>query len=117
MENGEAIAMVYLTLFIFGLAYDRAVGLIERSSYARFVNTALLVVIGTIVTLAAATPLIGVKNAVLVLGAFVASGLPMAAGSYIRQIKLQHHDDAQSKTIAQEEFDDQTKNERIHDAQ
>lgn len=116
MESG-LIAIVYLSLLVFGLSYDWIVGQIERSSYAKFVNTALLVIIGTIVTLAAAIPLIGVKNAVLALGAFAASGLPMAAGSYIRQIKLQHQDDAQSKTIAQEEFDDQEKSKRLRDAE
>lgn len=73
----------YVALFTFGVAYDQIVGYLEEKSLDDG-YTSDLVVVGTAVTLLGALPLIGLKKTALTLGAFVASGLPMAVGSKLR---------------------------------
>lgn len=101
METGEGwkIGMMLVLLLGFGLAYNEAVARVERSRYSRWVNTALLVVMGVMVTIACTLPMIGWKDTLIVFGCFAASGAPMAAGSYLRQIRRHQEDYQQAKAL------------------
>lgn len=111
MEMGWKIGAVLTILVLFGLAYNQAVAWLERSSFRRWVNTALLVVVGVTITLVGAIALIGWANALLVLACFAASGGPMFFGSYIRQVQEHHAEEAKIKEF----LNDESKAGRVHD--
>jgi len=74
-----------LALVVFGILYDQLVSWLERQGWSRG-GTSLLVVCGTLVTLAAASVVIGIDDVLLMLGLFAASGTPMIVGSLVRYI-------------------------------
>lgn len=80
-------------LVLFGLAFNRWVGKIEQADpdhgYA-----AIWVVAGVLVTLLITAPIIGWQNTAIVLVAFIASGLPMIAGSISRHLAARQRDRA-----------------------
>ena len=76
-----------LVLFIFGLGYDFFVTVLERRPRSHNGFTSLLVVLGTLVTLLATLPLVGLQNFLIVLVAFAASGIPMIFGSISRYMR------------------------------
>ena len=102
MEMGWKIAAVLMILAGLGTAYNWAVAKLERSRYHRFVNTALLVVVGVAFTVILSSLLIGLSNAMLIGACFMASGLPMFLGSYIRQIQSHAHEEERIKRITAE---------------
>jgi hypothetical protein len=76
------ILAVYLGLALFSTGYNALIARLEREGYLEgFVS--LSVAAGTAVTIAA-TAVFSWQFAVLCLGAFVASGLPMMVGSIFR---------------------------------
>ena len=84
MENGRILGAigVYSLALTFGIFYNWAIGIVERRKMLEGL-TWLQVVVGVAVTLALATILIGIEI-LWVIGAFAASGLPMAIGSLYR---------------------------------
>lgn len=111
MEMGWKIGAILITLLMFGLAYNHAIAWLERSNFRRWVNTALLVVVGVMITLVGAIALIGWMNALLVLGCFAASGGPMFIGSYIRQVQDQQTEERKIKEL----LNDEAQTRRIYD--
>lgn len=83
MNLGFDLAMVMGGLLLFGIGYNAFVGWLEREGYDQG-YTALLVVVGTMVTLAGAMLLIGIEATIKVTLCFVASGTPMIIGSIAR---------------------------------
>lgn len=76
---------VYLALFVAGLFYDGLVTWLERRGYLHGF-TALFVVGGVLITLAGVA-VIDPVAALISLGAFAASGLPMVSGSIWRYVR------------------------------
>ena len=82
---------VYGGLFAFGSAYNAIIGRLERNGLDEG-YTSDLVVGGVLVTVAATAPLVGIRRAAFVLGAFVASGLPMSIGAKIRYRRMRERE-------------------------
>ncbi len=76
---------VLSALVLFGAAYNRVVAMAERRGWMEGF-TSLAVAVGTLITLAGAAAISWVA-ALIVLACFVASGLPMMAGSIWRYIE------------------------------
>lgn len=95
------IALVLTGLFVFGLAYNAFVGWLESADRNRG-YTALLVVAGTIATLAGYAILASLKQALLVAACFTASGLPMIIGSIWRHMQYREHEEREIREIARE---------------
>lgn len=94
--------MIILTiLFLFGVGYNEFVEWLEENGYDRG-YTSLLVVFGTMVTVGMAGFLIGWQNAIRLLMAFGASGLPMIIGSIERYVRERSEDELWGRQIAQE---------------
>ena len=87
-------------LFLFGLGYDRFVGWLERNGYERGV-TALLVVVGTMITLLPILGIWGIKAFFRTFSLFAASGSPMIAGSVWRYLAERDEELAASKRAAE----------------
>lgn len=79
------IVGVYAVLLLFGVGYNLLIAWMERKRYLHGF-TAFAVVAGVLVTLAGVA-LVNWQAALLVLGAFCASGAPMVIGSIIRYVK------------------------------
>ncbi len=79
------ILAIYLALILFGIGFNLLVAGMEKRGYLEGF-TSLAVVVGTLVTLGGLA-VIWWPAAVLALGAFAASGLPMVAGSIWRYIQ------------------------------
>jgi NADH:ubiquinone oxidoreductase subunit 3 (subunit A) len=92
MVNGSNLFLIYLVLFVFGVEYNELVAWLERQGYDRG-YTALLVVGGVLVTLLGVSALIGFEAAAIVLGSFVASGMPMIVGSMQREARKRKEDE------------------------
>lgn len=86
MEFGWNLAAVMAGLLVFGVGYNAFVAWLEREGHAEG-YVALLVVVGTLVTLAGAAMLIGMEAVVQVGLCFVASGMPMIIGSCARHVR------------------------------
>lgn len=87
-ENQHEISKTRVTavlggLSIFGLAYNWMVSRIEDKGYDEG-YTSDLVVAGTLITVLATWPILGLRGVAVVLAAFVASGGPMSIGSKAR---------------------------------
>ena len=79
------ILAIYLALVLFGIGFNLLIEAMERRGYLEgFVS--LAVAVGVLVTLGGVA-VIWWPAAVLALGAFAASGLPMVAGSIWRYIQ------------------------------
>lgn len=76
----------YLTLFLFGVLFNRLVQQLGRK-YGDHGYTAWLVVIGVGFTIIGVLPQIGLRNGLQLLLAFVASGSPMIAGDVLRHLR------------------------------
>jgi MFS family permease len=94
MENGITLtiqpmplAIMVLSLLIFGYLYDRFVGWLERRPHGHQGFTALLVMLGVAVTVTATLPLIGLEDYLVLVVAFLASGIPMITGSIVRYMR------------------------------
>lgn len=83
--NFGLISAVYAALFVFGFVYNLVVTWLERNGYDEG-YTAILVVIGSLVTLGGAA-IIDWRGALVALGAFAASGFWMVAGSCWRHVR------------------------------
>lgn len=81
--NWLVFALVALGLVIFGLGVNALVGILERLG-ALEGRRALLVVLGVFGTLVGAVFVVGLVPAVVVGLLFVASGIPMIGGEWIR---------------------------------
>ena len=79
------VLVIYLALIIFGIIYNQVVGWMERRKYLEG-YTSLAVGLGVLVTVGAVA-VFSWAYALLVLGSFCASGLPVAAGSIWRHMK------------------------------
>jgi hypothetical protein len=80
----QVFGVILVALFWFGVAYNAWVGDLRERKEG---YTALLVVVGVIVTLLGAA-LINWQAALIVFACFAASGLPMVLGDIQRTIKL-----------------------------
>ncbi len=87
---------VGLALFVGSIFYDRLVGWLERTGRDRG-YTALLVVIGTAVTLAGLAIVAGLDLALLAAGLFAFSGAPMLYGSVRRYQDSRAEDELRAK--------------------
>lgn len=74
------------TLFGFGIAYNYFVSRLNRRGWSEG-YTAMLVVVGVSITVIGSIAMIGMTNALYMLAAFVASGLPMIAGDVLRHVR------------------------------
>lgn len=79
------VSGVVCALLLFGVGYNQMIGLAERRGWLEGF-TSLAVAFGAAITLIGAA-LISWPAAVIVLGCFVASGLPMILGSMARYIR------------------------------
>ena len=84
IESSQVLA-IYLSLIIFGIIYNQMISWMERKHYLEG-YTAIAVAMGVLVTLGM-TAIFNWAYALLALGSFCASGLPMIAGSIWRHIK------------------------------
>lgn len=78
------VLAVYVGLFIFGIIFNVVVTFAERRGWMEG-YTSLAVVLGVLVTIGAVA-LISWQFALVTLGAFAFSGLPMVAGSIGRHV-------------------------------
>lgn len=85
------ITAVMTGLGFFGVAYNWLVSRIEAKGYDEG-YTSDLVVLGTLVTVVAVAPLLGLRRTVIVLTAFVASGGPMSVGSKMRYRRMRERE-------------------------
>lgn len=83
--NSGTILAVYLALLLFGMGFNWLVAWAETKKYMEG-YTAFAVVAGVGITLAV-TAIFSPIYALITLGAFAASGLPMVAGSIYRHVK------------------------------
>jgi ACR3 family arsenite efflux pump ArsB len=93
--------MIFLGLFLFGIAYNAFVAWLERAALDRG-YTAILVVVGTLVTLGGYALLAGWEQALTVLLCFVASGTPMIAGSIWRYVTRRQQEEKSLETLVRE---------------
>jgi len=108
MERNMHLTIAVLTgLFVFGLAYNALVAWLESADRNRG-YTALLVVAGTMATLAGYATLASLEQALLVGACFTASGLPMIIGSIWRHIRYREHEEREIREIAREIANGQT---------
>ena len=82
--NWGLLAAIYLGLLLFGVGFNALIAWTERKGYLQG-YTSLFVALGVSVTILAMT-LIDPSFALATLGAFVASGAPMIAGSIWRHM-------------------------------
>lgn len=82
---------ILTSLFIFGVAYNAFVSWLERQGYDRG-YTAILVVVGTLVTVVGAGLRLGTRSVAWILTCFAASGTPMIAGSIWRYVAQRQRD-------------------------
>jgi hypothetical protein len=76
---------VFGALVLFGLGYNALVAWLERKHYTEgFLS--LVVALGVLVTLAGVA-ILSIEAALLTLGAFIATGVPMIVGSIVRYIQ------------------------------
>lgn len=92
------IALVYVGLLVFGIAFNALIAWSERRKYLEG-YVALAVVAGVLCTLAGVA-LIDFTAALLVLGAFVCSGAPMVAGSIARHVEARRKEQEYVKSSA-----------------
>ena len=94
----ESVWEVFGGLFVFGFVYNLAVEFLERKGYDEG-YTAILVVTGTLVTLAGVA-IVHWGAALLTLGAFAASGFWMVLGSWWRHVRARRNgQDAQREEV------------------
>ena len=82
-EKWQTTIPILAALALFGVIYNHWVAQLENNGHDRG-YMAFIVAAGVLVTLLGATFLVGVEVAVWTLLCFVASGLPMIAGSISR---------------------------------
>ncbi len=92
IANGTGLGIAFIALLAFGFAYNLIVERFQKRTQ-RF--TAEMVVGGVLVTVLVSGLFIGFTNMAIVLILFVASGLPMIIGSWIRSAR----DDEEAKRI------------------
>ncbi len=102
IQIGKEMAMAFLFLLLFGVGYNLLVEYFQRRTQH---FTAEFVVVGVVVTVLVSGFMIGWINAAIVLGLFVASGVPMIFGSWIRTAR----DEEDAKRIAQDSLRELTK--------
>lgn len=91
MGNGWALFGMGLGLAVFGVAYNALTAWLERN--ARHEGyTALLVVGGVFITVAASALVIGLQSALVVGAGFVCSGTPMIIGSVHRHVMMRERE-------------------------
>jgi len=95
MLNSTGLGIAFIILFIFGILYNSMVERFQKRSQR---YTAELVAGGVIVTVTISGFFIGWNNAGVVLLLFVADGLPMIIGSWLRGVR----DDEEAKKIQKE---------------
>lgn len=91
------ILAVYLGLILFGVGYNALVSWLDREGYVEG-YLAFIVAIGVAVSLAGVA-LLSWQAALLALGAFTASGIPMIIGSVSRYVKRRR---AAQQTLSRE---------------
>jgi hypothetical protein len=97
------IVIIYASLFIFGIAFNALIGWAERHHYLEG-YLSFTVAAGVLITLGG-TALFSWQFALLTLGAFIASGLPMVAGSMLRYAEArrrEHEYERQAATLAEQ---------------
>lgn len=95
IANSTELGIAFIILLIFGIGYNI---LVERFQKRSQRYTAELVAGGVIVTVTTSGFFIGWNAAGVVLLLFVASGLPMIIGSWLRSVR----DDEEAKKIQRE---------------
>lgn len=95
IANNTGLAVAIIVLLVFGFAYN---SIVERFQKRTQRYTAELVVGGVLVTILVSSFFIGWDDAVIVFVLFMASGLPMIIGSWLRATR----DDEQAKQIAKD---------------
>jgi predicted tellurium resistance membrane protein TerC len=99
--NPGVLAALYLGLLLFGIGFNALTAWAERNGYMKG-YTSLFVVVGVGVTVAA-TAVINIAFALFTAVAFVASGLPMIAGSIWRHMQER---EAELERLRQEALDE-----------
>lgn len=94
IESSQVLA-VYLALLIFGIGYNQVIAWLERKHYLEG-YTALAVAAGTMVTIGLTAFLNG-AYALIMLGSFCCSGLPMIIGSIWRHVKAREYEQDASR--------------------
>lgn len=104
VEMGTVIGIL-AGLFGFGIGYDQLMRLVEdyRPEHG---YTAIFVAFGVLVTLGGLALIAGLEAALWALACFAASGLPMIAGSMVRNMLRQAVDEAGVRRVAREALDD-----------
>lgn len=95
------LLLVLTLLLLFGTGYNQLVAALERDGHDKG-YTAILVVIGTAVTLLFALPLIGTDATLKLLACFAASGTPMTIGSMARYAAQRATEERQLRALARE---------------
>lgn len=90
-EQQNTLIVILFALVVFGIVFDRYVGRIEDEDPDHG-YTAIWVVFGVLITLAAMSTVIGWFFVILVLAGFVASGAPMILGSIRRHLRNRRKD-------------------------
>lgn len=88
-------------LFLFGLVYNVFVAWLEKMGHDKG-YTAFLVVGGTLVTLAGLAVITDIETAILAIGCFGASGLPMILGSVGRHVRERAAEEKKIMALAHE---------------
>ena len=98
MGNGWALFGVSLGLALFGVGYNALTAWMEkRGRHEGY--TALLVVGGVFITVAASALLIGIERALVMGLCFVCSGTPMIIGSMHRHMLLREREREQARSF------------------
>lgn len=90
-DQQNLLIFILAALFLFGMSFNHFVGKLEDTDPDHG-YTAIWVVAGVLITLIASIPLVGWLNTALILLAFIASGLPMIAGSISRHLRNRQRD-------------------------
>ena len=112
MENGWQMTAILMALALFGMGYNAAVSRLEKSVYGQGI-TAMLVVVGVGITVAAATIIIGMQAAMILLACFAASGAPMVVGYWLRHAANKQRNEEAVVRLAMEALNDQTSHDGI----
>lgn len=102
--NGENFGLVLVLLFVFGVLYALLTNYMARRGIED--QTVWLVVVGTLATIFGASFLTGIKNALILLACFTASGFPMIVEYVVRVENAKRRDKQAASAVTKGLLDD-----------
>jgi hypothetical protein len=102
---GVGIVIMVCGLLLFGIVYDLLVTHLNQRPAGHRGYTAFLVVVGVAVTVTATLPIIGFENYLILVIAFIASGIPMITGDMRRYMDERDIELSELRNVIRQQLD------------